>query len=112
MTGADWPGKSAVQRADPGATSDGSPVSLETPVCSGPRQLNQPRTSPAHTSDEPARASRETAASAIATVKPLDCRSLARFGKSDIMSFAHSITPVWFANCFFLCTAGAGEQQN
>ena len=47
MTGADCPGKSATQSVSCAETRSGSPVSREYPVCSGPRQLNQPRGAPA-----------------------------------------------------------------
>src|SRR5713101_7606563 len=43
MTGADCPGKSATQSASCIETFSGKPVSRETPHCSGPRQLSQPR---------------------------------------------------------------------
>src|SRR5262249_40615805 len=42
MTGADWPGKSTTHSASSAETLSGNPVSLEIPLCSGPRQLSQP----------------------------------------------------------------------
>src|SRR5260370_29943825 len=43
MTGADWPGKSATQRASLTRMVSGRFFSSEVPFCCGPRQLSQPR---------------------------------------------------------------------